>query len=347
MNTSPVHYSYSVRTALRLKLEGNLHAVRNILVEPTYGYMAQLVYEDGSTRMVYGNDIGLNTAASAAIAQDKVYTKFILRHAGVSVPDGITVLLDHWQQQIADSYSAPGFETPYIRQHDAPRMVEKTFGFPVYLKSLDGSKGQDVSKVYSGVELATGLADLDNKRSRLALIEVDVKMPDYRLVIFRGELVAAYRRYPLAIEGDGHNDIARLIDRRIGALIASGRRMRTFELRKQIINHFTAKGIAMTSILADRESLSCLPISNLSAGGTAVDVEATLDPKWVERAVSIGRVLGLCICGVDLACADITRPDSAYSIIEVNSAPGLDHFASIGEEQRRTVDSFYIRAFRQ
>jgi D-alanine-D-alanine ligase-like ATP-grasp enzyme len=40
--------------------------------------------------------------------------------------------------------------------------------------------------------------------------------------------------------------------------------------------------------------------------------------------------MGLDLAGVDLACADIESPEAPYSILEINAAPGMEHFAASG-----------------
>ena len=60
-----------------------------------------------------------------------------------------------------------------------------------------------------------------------------------------------------------------------------------------------------------------MDISNLSAGGTPVDVGEVMHQRWRDLAVRVARIFDLRICGVDLACKDITQSDSEYGVIEV------------------------------
>ncbi len=57
--------------------------------------------------------------------------------------------------------------------------------------------------------------------------------------------------------------------------------------------------------------------------------------------------MGLQLCGVDLACADIEQPDAAYSILETNAAPGLDNYAATGERQATIVRELLKEVFNQ
>ncbi len=59
----PSHYAYMTRMVLMLFHESALPNVASIEVEPEWGHTTQIRYNNGSTRMTYGNDIGLNPGA--------------------------------------------------------------------------------------------------------------------------------------------------------------------------------------------------------------------------------------------------------------------------------------------
>ena len=56
--------------------------------------------------------------------------------------------------------------------------------------------------------------------------------------------------------------------------------------------------------------------------------------------------MGLRLVGVDLIVDGniSTIPEAGrYWVIEVNSAPGLDHYAQMGELQKQIVDELYLQ----
>ena len=60
--------------------------------------------------------------------------------------------------------------------------------------------------------------------------------------------------------------------------------------------------------------------------------------------MKLTRDMGLRLCGVDiLVPGDLSDPLGAYSIIEINAAPGLDHYAKVGAEQRAIVEAMYLK----
>jgi glutathione synthase/RimK-type ligase-like ATP-grasp enzyme len=57
--------------------------------------------------------------------------------------------------------------------------------------------------------------------------------------------------------------------------------------------------------------------------------------------------MGLRYCGVDvLTTGPIEETPRGYTILEINAAPGVDHYAESGEKQRRVVDAMYERILR-
>lgn len=97
------------------------------------------------------------------------------------------------------------------------------------------------------------------------------------------------------------------------------------------------------SIPARNESVTLLDNANLSTGGTSYDVTTQVHATFAEVAAKANRVLGLRFSGVDVLCDEIAN-DAAlqtWCIIEVNGAPGLDNYASIGIEQLDRVRGLY------
>ena len=60
--------------------------------------------------------------------------------------------------------------------------------------------------------------------------------------------------------------------------------------------------------------------------------------------------MGLRISGVDIMVTegDITRDPRKckYYIIEINSAPGLDHYVTTGKKQEKIVEAMYLEILR-
>lgn len=336
------HFPYVTRSLLRLYEEGHLSNVTAIDVEPDYGYVARVSYSDGSHRITYGNDLGLNTGAACDLAKDKGHSKFMLRTIGVNCPKGEEFLLPWWAERIGPTQIARGnFSIRTTEQAFA--YIEEGFGYPVYVKPVDGSKGGDIYKVGSADDLSTAFSTYNEKRIRVAMVEEPLLMPDFRLVSLDGDLISAYQRIPLAVIGDGERTIERLIVDKQTTFESQGRDTKLDAKDPRIEQFLRGQGLTLDFVPAPSELRQLVAISNLSAGGTSVDVTEEVNPRWVKLAAFVAENFNLRLCGLDLACVDITEDDVNYSVIEVNAAPGLDHYAMSGEAQAQLVDRLYTR----
>lgn len=336
------HYSFVTRRAIKLYREGCLPNVQSLLVEPEYGYTTRLTYDDGSHRITYGNDLGLNPGAANDLAKDKGHTKFLLRSLGVNTPKGAEFLLPHWAERIRDSQRRRG--NPKLRTtSDAPAYIQAHLGYPVYIKPVSGSKGLGVTSVQKETEAEAIFEQMDRDRSRVAVVEAAVEMPDYRLVMLDGVLISAYLRKPLTIVGDGKSPVIGLLTSLQTAYQREGRDTRIDRYDPRILQMLGRIGYSMATVPAKNQEVVLLPVSNLSAGGTSEDVTAYIHPRWTKLAAFIAANFNLRLCGIDLACEGIRDPKADYSILEVNATPGLDHYAYSGEAQQARVDQLYAK----
>lgn len=337
MDTPKAHYAYLIQRLMRAYSAGDLPQVKRIIVEPRYGYVASIEYQSGERRIIYGHDLGLNPGTSAALVSDKGYTKWILRANDIRCPDGAEFLLPWWAATLRQSDRQRHCDI--VDTTTAIDYIHQSFGFPVFVKPNRGSQGVGVAKVNSEEEL---LDSYDAERVRVAIIEECLTMPDYRLLVFDGEVVNSYGRRPFAVVGDGKNTIRQLIAVRHDDLRSAGRDIYLERLLPRIEAKLAKMNISLDSIPARGRIVQLLDISNLSAGGAAVDVSATIHQRWKDLAAEIAGLLNLRICGVDLACSDITSAGSEYAVIEVNATPGAKQFMASGEAQREKMERLFL-----
>lgn len=335
----PRHYAFVTRMVVELFDRGDLPDVASIEIEPEWGYATRIVYRGGETRMTYGNDVGLNCGAAAQVATDKAYTKHFLRRSGFATPAGAAFLLPWWAERVGAARAKAATRTTA----DVERCVRDTLGLPVYVKPVAGSKGHGVCRCERLEDVATAIDELDLHRARVALVEQAVDMPDYRLVMLHDEMISAYRRVPLSVVGDANSTVLALMQAADAALRLAGRDARIAVDDARIARSLHRRGLRLDSIPAAGERIALRDISNLSAGGTAEDVTDQVSPRWQSMGRDLAASFGLQFCGVDLACADIADGGAAYSVLELNGAPGLDHYAAVGAHQERVVRELYAR----
>ena len=171
-------------------------------------------------------------------------------------------------------------------------------------------------------------------------------MPDYRILVFDGEVVNAYERRPFSVKGDGVSNLEQLIDLKHKTLVDSGRDIHFERQLPIIMNKLGKMGLSMTDIIPEGADVRLMDISNLSAGGTPVDVGEVMHQRWRDLAVRVARIFDLRICGVDLACKNITQSDSEYGVIEVNATPGVKQFMASGVAQQEKLEDIFVKFFR-
>ncbi|MFW6064113.1 MAG: cyanophycin synthetase [Candidatus Natronoplasma sp.] len=261
-----------------------------------------------------------NTSAIAMeIADEKERTKEILEEAGVSVPNGETV-----------------------RNQEEALELAKSLGYPVAVKPNIGNHGRGISsRVEDSEELKLAFKEAKRIHPKV-LIEKYLMGADHRLLVINGELVAAARRDPPLITGDGGSTIKELIDE----LNRDPRRGVGHEktLTEVEIDHMTKRILKLNdytleSVLAEGEKLKLKSTANLSSGGTATDVTDSVHPKNKMITERIADIIGLDVMGIDLIVPDLKEPihQSDGGIIEVNAAPGFRMHLDPYKGEKRNV----------
>jgi hypothetical protein len=151
---------------------------------------------------------------------------------------------------------------------------------------------------------------------------------DFRLLVVGDKLVAAARRDPPHVIGDGVHTVRELVDkvnadpRRGEGHATSLTKIRFDDIA---IARLDVQGFKPDSIPEVGRRVILRNNANLSTGGTATDVTDDVHPEVAARAVAAAQMVGLDICGVDVVCESVHKPleEQNGGIVEVNAAPGL------------------------
>ena len=269
----------------------------------TQGSLVQLGW-GARQRRIWAAEVDSTSAVAENIAQDKDLSKNLLRAAGVPVPLGRPV-------NSADDAWAAALEV----------------GLPVVVKPQDGNQGKGVTVNIvdrEHLELAYRAA----AEYGTPMVEKYLPGSDYRLLVVGDKLVAAARREPPHVIGDGVHTVAELVDevnrdpRRSDGHATSLTKMRIDDIA---LARLQIQGHSPHSVPAKGERVVLRNNANLSTGGTATDVTDEVHPEVAARAVAAARMVGLDICGVDVVCESVVRPleEQGGGVVEVNAAPGL------------------------
>lgn len=239
------------------------------------------------------------------IACDKEDTKYLLEQAEIEVPRGDII----------------GRESSLA---EACRYV----GFPLVVKPVGGNHGRGITVNIKNYEDALVAFHTAKNVSTKVIIEKFITGEDYRLLVINNVLVAAAKRTPAHIIGDGKSTIIELVEE----VNQDPRRGYGHEnvLTKITINELTktildAKGYTEDSVPKNGEKVILKDTANLSTGGTAEDVTDIVHPSNVSMAERISKIIDLDICGIDIMTTDISKPleETGGAVLEVNAGPGF------------------------
>jgi cyanophycin synthetase len=239
------------------------------------------------------------------LACDKEDTKYLLEQAEVEVPRG-----------------------DIISKESSLEEACRYVGFPLVIKPIDGNHGRGITVDIQNYEEAVVAFNAAKEVSRRVIVEKYITGEDYRLLVINNVLVAAAKRTPAHVIGDGKSTVEELVqkvneDPRRGYGHENVLTMITInDLTKTIIKD---AGYTVDSILPEGERLILKDTANLSTGGTAEDVTDIVHPANVSMAERISKIIDLDICGIDIMTNDISKPlsETGGAVLEVNAGPGF------------------------
>jgi len=269
----------------------------------TQGSLVQLGW-GSKQRRIQAAEIDSTSAVAESIGQDKDLTKRLLHAAGVPVPLGQPV------ETVDEAWA-----------------VAQKVGLPVVVKPQDGNQGKGVT-----VNI-TDRAQLEEAYKNAAdygtvMVERFLPGQDFRLLVVGDQLVAAARREPPQVLGDGERTVRELVDivnqdPRRGE--GHGTALTKIRLDDIAIARLALQNLTPDSVPEKGQRVVLRNNANLSTGGTATDVTDDVHPEVAARAVAAAQMVGLHICGVDMVAETVLRPleEQGGGFVEVNAAPGL------------------------
>ncbi len=239
------------------------------------------------------------------LACDKDDTKHLLEQAEVPIPDG-----------------------DIIRTERGLKEVIEDIGYPIVIKPVNGNHGRGITTNINNLDDALIAFAAAKEISRLVIIERYITGEDFRMLVINNEFVAAAKRSPAHIVGDGKLTIQQLVDK----VNEDPRRGFGHEkvLTKIDINNLTLEllkesNLTPDSIVKKGEYVKLKNTANLSTGGTAEDVTDLVHPSNIFMAERISKIIDLDICGIDIMADTLTEPisDTGGAVLEVNAGPGF------------------------
>jgi cyanophycin synthetase len=218
----------------------------------------------------------------------------------------------------------------------------KKIGYPIVIKPLDGNHGKGASiNVVTWEDAIEGLAHAQ-KYSRRVIVEKFITGFDFRVLVIDNKLVAAAKRVPAHVVGDGKKTIQELIDTtNLDPKRGYGHENVLTEITvdRDTTDLLEKMNYSLETIPNNGETVYLKSTANLSTGGTSVDVTDMMHPENIFLAERISRVIGLDVCGIDIMAENLTQPlkENGGVILEVNAAPGFRMHLAPSEGLPRNV----------
>ncbi|MBP6330369.1 MAG: cyanophycin synthetase [Dokdonella sp.] len=262
---------------------------------------------------------GKTSHIAVELASDKEETNKILGSLGLPVP----------RQELVQSV-------------EGAQSAARRLGFPVVTKPYNGNHGRGISiRLTSPEEVAEGFAKA-REHSRSVIVETFLEGDDHRLLVVNGELVAATRRTPGHVVGDGVHTIAQLVDEvntdpRRG--VGHEKVLTKLELDAQADMMMARMEMTAASVPEKDRIVYLRSTANLSTGGTATDVTDIIHPDNRDMAIRAIRAIGLDVGGVDFLSTNIAESYKSIGggICECNAAPGFRMHVAPSEGKSRDV----------
>lgn len=256
-------------------------------------------------RRIQATVASTTSSIAVEVACDKEDTKDLLEQANIPVPKGEIIRTERGLEDAVD----------YI-------------GYPIVIKPINGNHGRGITINIQNWDEALEAYEAAKEVSRSLIVEKYIEGDDYRLLVIDYKLVAAAKRTPAHVIGDGKSTIQELID----VVNSDPRRgyghenvLTMITVNEMTENILKGKGYTVETVLPKDEVLNLKDTANLSTGGTATDVTDMVHPDNIFIAERIARVVGLDICGIDLMTTDLTKPlaKTGGVVLEVNAGPGF------------------------
>lgn len=283
---------------------------RNSLVQLGYGVNQQ---------RFQATVTGKTSSIAVEIACNKEATKKMLEEAAIPVPSG----------DIA------------VQVEDLKRIIDK-IGYPIVLKPLSGNHGRGQSINVRDWETAVLGLEHAKTVSEKVIVEKYITGFDFRILVINHKMVAAARRVPAHVVGDGELNISELIERenqdpRRG--YGHENVLTEISIDKDTSELLSRLNYTPETIPQKGEIVYLKSTANLSTGGTSIDVTDMVHPENITMCERVSKIIGLDVCGIDIMAENLTQPlkESGGAILEVNAAPGFRMHLAPSEGLPRNV----------
>ncbi len=314
---------FTMRALMTLSREGDFEYV----LEPVTGDFAYVQFQNGVRHYVSRGDIRVNLVGPHEIAKNKFVTDQLLEQGGY--PIILSKLF--YSPELCSRYQIIGSTV------DDMIAYATSIGYPLIVKPNDGFQGMNVYKITDQEKLVRSIETIFETRNKV-LLQKYLPALDYRVVVYRGVVMFAYQRLPLAMHSDGVTSIHEYLKNLEQEVSQTQQSIKIdYDIVASVLER---DGKDLSTIPQNGEILVLLDNANLSTGGTARDVSDLIHPEYCALIVDAVRHMNLNLAGVDiLVQGDISASPvpGSWAFLEVNASPGFEGFANISSVHEEKV----------
>ncbi|PID33249.1 hypothetical protein CR969_01685 [Candidatus Saccharibacteria bacterium] len=205
----------------------------------------------------------------------------------------------------------------------------------IVIKPLDSAHGHGVSVDIDNLEDAKLAISKARKFSERILLQQMVEGEDYRLTCIDGKFVAAMKRTPASVVGDGKSTVAELIDIENQHPNRGGYEKPLLKISAEGASDYIGSD-NMSRVPSLGETVRLAGPANISLGGSVVDATDEVSEDMIRTAEDVASKLNMGICGVDFLW---NQPNPAH-LIEININPGISsHDIEFMGQSRNVIKS--------
>ena len=291
--------------------------------------IGQFRLKDGRVCNFLPSSLDINPTGAATLVRDKDSALYFMSRMGYRVAEGKAFVLPN---------TSIGERNLTI---DRAYCYAMHLGLPVITKPNSGSRGRGVTLTHTKPEFYDAMREIF-AYDEVALVQKKAHGRDYRIVVLDGVIITACERRPLSVMGDGQSTIEALLRQKDRALKQMGKPSRIDPRNPSIKRVLLRRGMTLDSVLQEGEHVTLMDTANLMSGGDAIDVTVSLHPSIAQTAIDLTRDMGLYLSSVDLIVDGSINDQNRFVILEINSAPGLDHFLDRHATQAKPVEDLYF-----
>jgi cyanophycin synthetase len=324
-------------------LEADIKRMREIRERVRLGPSTGSIVEEAVARDIPWIRLGTNSLVQLGYGVNQMRFQATITCKTSSIAVDIACNKEQTKKMLDDASIPVASGGICVDEEDLEAVVKK-IGYPIVLKPLDGNHGKGASiNVKTWEDAVAGLA-YAKKYSHRIIVEKFITGFDFRVLIIDNKLVAAAKRVPANVVGNGKDTIQQLIDTtNLDPRRGYGHEnvLTEIDVDRDTLDLLEKLNYTLETVPKSGEIVYLKSTANLSTGGTSVDVTDMMHPENVFLCERISRVIGLDICGVDIMAENLTQPlkENGGCILEVNAAPGFRMHLAPSEGLPRNVAS--------